>query len=381
MGRVSNKKPFELTYQQAIAFTLMQQYLAQPAGNPLETMRQIVAIQAQYSAGIPLALWARYPSLPQDWVDRALFETKVLVKTWCLRGTIHVLASADLALMVQAIGQQQASEYEYFMQTRRGVGRQTIQELHAAVLRALSQHPLNRSELHRTVPQLTSIEGASWGLDVKGLAFTGELVMADSDNNETRFARRSAWLPELVWELPLEETAQQELLWRYLAAYGPATMQDFAHWSGLKMKTVKTIFERCASDLIRINIAGQHGEYYLRCQDELLVRAAMEAPPAVCLLPKFDPLLMGYSDKTRFIRDEDLSQVYRPAAQVEAVVLLQGHAVGTWRASLHGSQLTLSIAPFRRLDKREQTLIESKAEQLAAFLGGKKLNMLFHPEL
>ncbi len=378
---MSKKSHFALTQQQAIAFTLRQQHLTRPAEQPLDAMRQVVAIQAQYSAGIPIALWARNASLPQGWVNRALFETRVLVKTWCLRGTIHVLASADLAMMVQAIGQQQANEYEYVMKTGRGVDRHEIQKLNKAILRALGQRPLTRSELHSAVPKLASIEGASWGLDVKGLAFTGELVVADSDNRETRFARRDVWLSGLPWELSSEEAAQRELLLRYLAAFGPATVQDFAHWSGLKMKTVKAILERCAPDLIVTNIAGWRGEYYIRSEDEPLVMADKEVSPAVCLLPKFDPLLMGYSDKSRFIGEEDIARVYRPAAQVEAVALLQGHAVATWRASLHGSRLRLSIAPFRRLNERERTLMESKAEQLTAFLGGKELNLSFNPAL
>ncbi len=381
MNIVSKKNHFEPTQQQAIAFTLRQQHLAQPVEQPLETMRRVVAIQAQYSASIPIALWARNASLSQAWVNHALFETKVLIKTWCLRGTIHVLPSADLAMMVQAIGQQQVSEYGYFMKTRRGVERQEIQKLNKAILRALGQRPLSRSELHRAVPKLASIEGASWGLDVKGLAFVGELVLADSDGNETRFARRNIWLSELSWQLPSEEEARRELLLRYLAAYGPATMQDFAHWSGLKMKTVKAIFDGCAPDLMMTDIAEWRGTYYIRCQDEPLLRADNEVPAAVCLLPKFDPLLMGYSDKARFIGEENLRRVYRPAAQVEAVVLLQGRAAATWRASLRGSQLRLSIAPLRHLNKREQTLMKSKAEQLTTFLGGKELNLSFNPEL
>ena len=375
------KSHLKLTQQQATAFTLRQQHLIQPVEQPLGIMRQVVAIQAQYSASIPIAFWARSTSLFQDWVNSALFETRVLVKTWCLRGTIHVLASTDLIMMVQAMGQQQVSEYEHFMKTRRGVDRQEIQKLNKAILHALTRRSLSRSELHRAVPKLASIEGASWGLDVKGLAFVGELVLADSDGSETRFARRDVWLSELSWKPPSEEEARRELLLRYLAAYGPATMQDFAHWSGLKMKTVKAILERCTPDLIIADIADWRGNYYIRCQDEPPLRANNEVPPTVCLLPKFDPLLMGYSDKTRFIDEENLSRVYRPAAQVEAIVLLQGHAIATWRASLHGSQLRLSIVSFRRLNKRQQTLMESKAEQLAIFLDGKELNLSFNPEL
>ncbi|MBE3144168.1 MAG: AlkZ family DNA glycosylase [Planctomycetes bacterium] len=338
-------------------------------------MRRLAAIQAQYSASVPLAIWARNPRLSAYWVKAALFEKRTLIKTWCLRGTVHVLASADLAMIVQAVGEQQLTDFEYFMKTRRGVDGQQIQSLKKAIFRALAQRPLNRSELHEAVPELANIEGASWGLDVKGLAFMGALVLADSYGVETLFARRDVWLFNLSWEPPSQANAQRELLLRYLTAYGPSTMQDFAHWSGLKMKTVQIIFAACVQELISVEVTGWREGYYLRRQDEPLLKADGEEPSAICLLPKFDPLLMGYKDKTRFIDEENLSRVYRPAGQIEAVVLLQGRAMATWRTSFQGVKLRLTVTPFRRLVWRELTLVKSTVEQLAAFFSAKGLDL------
>lgn len=84
---------------------------------------------------------------------------------------------------------------------------------------------------------------------------------------------------------------------------------------------------------------------------------------------------MGYKDKTRFIDEENLSRVYRPAGQIEAVVLLQGRAMATWRTSFQGVKLRLTVTPFRRLVWRELTLVKSTVEQLAAFLSAKGLDL------
>ena len=376
---MSSIKALKLTPRQVIAFTLRRQYLIQPAEQPLEVARRLIAIQAQYAASVPLAIWTRSPNLSSDWVKAALSEKRTLVKTWCLRGTVHILASTDLAMMVQAVGEQHLRDYEYFMKTRRSVDRQRLQGLNKAILRALAQRPLRRSELHGAVPELASVQGASWGLDVKGLAFTGALVLAHSDDAETSFARREEWLPELPWEPPSQAEAGRELLLRYLAAYGPATMQDFAHWCGLKMKTVQAIFGTCTQELVLTEVVGRQGKHYLCRQDEPLVRESDEVPPRTCLLPKFDPLLMGYKRKTRFIDEENLSRVYRPAGQVEAIILLQGRAAATWRASLTATKLCLTITPFWRLTKREQSQINNAAEQLANFLGTKRLDVIVQP--
>lgn len=346
-------KALKLTPRQILDLTLRGQYLSRPAEQPLEAVRRLIAIQAQYAATAPLAIRARSRDLPSDWVGTALSEKRTLVKTWCLRGTVHILASADLAMMVQAVGEENLRDYEYFMKTRRGMDRQSLQSLSEAILRALARRPLRRSELHEAVPELATLQGASWGLDVKGLAFTGALVFACSDGAETSFARREVWLPELPWEPPPPAEAGRELLLRYLAAYGPATMQDFAHWSGLKMRTVQAVFGACAQELVLAEVAGQGGRHYLRRQDEALVREGDEVGPRTCFLPKFDPLLMAYKDKTRFIDRENLARVYRPAGQVEAVILLQGRAAATWRANLAGTKLRLTVSPFRRLTEPE----------------------------
>lgn len=373
---LSSIKALKLTPHQVLAFTLWRQYLTQPAEQPLEVVSRLIAIQAQYTASIPLAIWSRCPNLSLNWVKATLSNKRTLVKTWCLRGTVHVLASADLAIMMQAIGEQQLRNYEYFMRTRRKVDGQRLQSLYKEILRALAQCPLRRSELHEAVPELANVQGASWGLDVKGLAFTGALVLANADEGETRFARREMWLSDLPWEPPSQVEAQKELLLRYLATYGPATMQDFAHWCGLKMKTVHNIWVACSQELILTEVVGRKGKYYLRCQDEHLVRDSDNALTRVCFLPKFDPLMMVYKDKSRFIDDENLVRVYRPAGQVESIILLQGCAVATWRIRPGKMKLHLTIAPFRCLERHEQSQIYNEAEKLATFLGAKTLDVI-----
>ena len=371
---MSEQSKIRVTPKQAAAFTMARQFLTGSAGQPLDVVRQLTAIQAQYSAPISLALWARTGSLSPDWVRNALFDTKLLVKTWCLRGTVHVLASADLALMVGAIGPQQLRDHEHFMKARRDMGEHTLRALNEAILGALAQYPLGRSELHRAVPELAAIEGASWGLDVKALAFLGDLVFGGADGAETHFARRDVWLPGLSWTLPSEIEARRELLLRYLTAYGPATMQDFAHWSGLKMKAVQETVEACAPDVSRVQVAVWHGEYYSRAKDEFALTGC-EEPKGVRFLPKFDPLLMAYKDKQRFISEHHLSQVYRRGGQVEAVVLLAGRAIATWRTRLQRTRLHFLCKPFGRLDGHERSMLRRCAEQLAEFLEAKELEL------
>ena len=313
---MSKQNKIRLTPRQAAAFTMARQFLIEPAEQPLDAIHRLIAIQAQYSTTVPLALWTRTASLSFDWAKNALLDTKVLVKTWCLRGTVHVLASADLAMMVGCVGPQQLRVHRRFMRTRRDLDENTINALNESILGALAQRPLGRSELHQAVPELASVEGAS----------------------------------------------------------GPATMQDFAHWSGLRMRTVRETLGACAPDLFPIQVAAWHGDYYLRAEDEPAL-TDREEPQAVRFLPKFDPLLMACKDKQRFIGEHHLSQVYRRGGQVEAVVLLAGRAIATWRTRLQGTRLHFLCRPFGRLDGHERSMLTRCAEQLADFLEVKELEL------
>lgn len=374
------KPKIALSPEQVAAFTLSRQHLSQPAKQASAVVRDLVAVQAQHTWIVPIALWARTADPAQDWIDRALLEKKTLVRTWCLRGTVHVLRSCDLAMVVQAVGDRQASEHEHFMKTRRGIEATQIRRMERAVMRALAKGALSRSDLHRAAPELAKTKGASWGLDVRSLAFTGDLVFADSQGAESRFARRDVWLPDLEWEPPSPEEARRELLVRYLAGYGLATMQDFAHWTGLKMKDVRAAFEACEGDIVPAEVEGWRGTLYLRAQDEEKVGEVDSEMRDVCLLPKFDSLLMAYRDKMRFLDEDRRSRVFRPAAEVEAVVLVRGKAAATWRMKRKGDSLTLTVFPFDRLRRGEQSGVRDASQRLATFLGATEVDLVFDYE-
>ena len=95
-----------ITARQAADFALARGGISQPFDEPLAAVRAMVAVQAQYAASIPFAVHARCPSATRTWTDRALARERSLVKTWCLRGTLHALAAEDLALMVGSFGER-----------------------------------------------------------------------------------------------------------------------------------------------------------------------------------------------------------------------------------------------------------------------------------
>jgi len=351
----------------AWAFTLGRQGLIDHQLRPLDVVRRLVAVQSQYSASVPVAVWSRQGDTPPGWVDDALLKNKTLVRVWTLRGTVHTLASRDLPLLTGL----RLESHDYWLGLylkSHGVTAGQLERRNRKILAALEDGPLTRAELHERVPELKGMRGAGYGLDVRPLAFTGEVVFAGQKGGQPRFARRELWLPRLKWDPPGALKAGCELLRRYYAAYGPASRQDFAYWSGLKSAQARPLFAACADELAEVEVDGwPSGQLVLRRDLRELARSDAELP-AVSLLPKFDNLLLAWRDKGRVVDPAGYKLVYRKAAQVEAVVLLSGRVAATWRAS--GKRiLKVELEPARRLAKAEMKLIEGEFDRYAHWQG------------
>jgi len=124
---------------------------------------------------------------------------------------------------------------------------------------------------------------------------------------EHTYARVDRWLPDFR---PMKEgEAKRELILRYLKAYGPASMQDFSYWSGMKMRNAKPIFDSLKPYLGEVRVSGQR-QSLLALKEDLEKIAETESVPVVRLLPQFDALIMGHKDKTRFLDPEHRTKIF-----------------------------------------------------------------------
>jgi hypothetical protein len=318
-------------------------------------------------ASVPQAVWTRRPDTPPDWADNAQYVSKSLTRVWCLRGTVHTLKSADLALFA---GLRLAS-HDYWFQRyleAHGVSSAQLERRNRSIMDALADGPLSRKELHERVPALKDLREVGYGVDVRPLAFMGEVVFAGVDGNHPRFARRDQWLPRLRWEPPSPLAAGCELLRRYMRAYGPASDRDFAYWSGLKASRVKQILAETSDELAEVEVNGWPAGQLVLKRDITALRKQEPVFPRVCLLPKFDNLLLAWRDKGKLIDPAGYAGIYRKAAQVEAAVLIDGRIAAAWRAK-PGKILTFQLNPLRQLKRSERKLIQDEADRFAKWQG------------
>jgi len=341
--------------------------ISQPFPDPLAAVHAMIAVQAQYSASVPFAIHTRCPSAPRTWTDQALARKRSLVKTWCLRGTLHALAAEDLALIVGSFGERHHLAIERVMLRMSDMDTATWYHVEQDTLHALAAGPLDRTALHAAVPRLRDVPGAGWGEDVKGLAYQGDLLVVGSKGARPVFARRDIWLPDLRFRPHTRIKSLEELLVRYLRTFAPATLSDFAHWTGLPIATVRETAGRATRLVVPVAVEGRSSPLLALADDVDVLQKSLPDVPAVTLLPKFDALLLAWKDPSRVLDGGDRGTVFRPAGQIEAVILLRGHAAATWRVRQTPSSMHVTVTPVQRVGVVARRQVEAAFEGLGAW--------------
>ena len=312
-----------------------------------------------------LSLWARIDGLERDAVNDALWERRTLVKLWAMRGTLHLLPSAELGLWLSALGTY----------TNRGMtGHPEIDALTDAVGRALDDRVLTRDELALAVEQLTGEPSLgefvrfSWGSYLKPASFRGRLCSAPSEDGRVRFTTPAAWVHgDIETHDSLE--ALREVTRRFLAAYAPLTGRDLAPWwGGSSPARGARMLEALGEEAVELDVEGERGWVLAR---DLRKLASAEPSRTARLIPAFDPWVVGASRQAAaLLRGRHRNRVYRPQGWISPVLLVNGRMAGVWRHERRGKRLRVELEPFGRLPAWALAELEAEAERLAAFLGG-----------
>ena len=327
------------TWPQVLAWRLRRQLL-DPLGEAEAPaiVRRLAGVQAQVSSATALAVGVRQQTPVPDAVDRALQDGS-LMRTWAMRGTLHLLtpdeAGAYLSLVAAAQPWERASWVRTF-----GVSPTEMATLTEAVAAVLDDRVLTREELVAAVGErlghsdLEEQLRSGWGAVLKPVAWQGVLCHGPADGNRVTFARPDR-LPG--WRgVPEPEAAAPVVVPAYLRAYGPATVERFDAWltrGTSKKAALRGWFEALGDRLATVEVDGGGEDpvtAYLLAED-LDELAGTEPSSAVRLLPGFDQYVMGPGTAAaEIIPPEHRAQVSRTAGWISPVVVAGGRVVGTW---------------------------------------------------
>ena len=176
------------------------------------------------------------------------------------------------------------------------------------------------------------------------------------------YTRWADWLPAVDVESPDPEAARVELARLYLRSFGPASITDFAWWSGLTKTQARAA----------IGSSGATSRGDLFEFDSI----AADPPRGVRLLPIWDTLFVTWKDRSRMIPEALLPYVYDAMGNATSVVLVDGTVAGVWSMSPSDARLEVRAAPFDRFSAKQWAAIEEEAQVVAGLADSESATLI-----
>jgi hypothetical protein len=333
----------ELTWSQVLAWRLRRQFLPPDADSPEldptipEIVRRLAGVQAQVMSAAEQAVAVRSLTPRPGALAEGLAGGE-LVRTWAMRGTLHVLPADELATYLAPLAAARTWEKASWQKVF----------LDAAGMRALTDAArellddgavVTREELTAAVvaragdPGLAEHLSSGWGAVLKPLAWQGLLVQGPPREGRVTFTSPAS-LPGWRGLPPLEEAGPAVVL-AYLGAYGPAGPSALDDWL-LRGVTPKKVLRGWFADLaargllVQVSVEGESLWARAADADEL---AAARPDTSTRLLPAFDQYVLGPGTKDAHVLDpRHRAEVSRAAGWIAPVVVHAGRVAGTWEA-------------------------------------------------
>lgn len=359
----------ELSWSDVHAFRVERHHLTRRA--PRSQLAQVVGdiggAQAQVMSFAELQIAVRVDCTPAD-IREALWKRKTLVKTWLMRGTLHLARSEDLPIYAGVFGAYTLRNVNAWLKYLKLTEPQ-MNNLFQRIGDALDGTPVTREELIAMVGRgqtahVRQILKSGWGGLLKPAARKGWLCFGPNRGQSVTFVRPQNWLSD--WRDLEPQLAKAELARRYLRAYGPATRKDFSRWMGMFPGADRAAWAAIDKELINVSVEGQTAQML---GADLKSMRSSAGQDTVQLLPGFDPYLMGHATRDHLFDPVHRSKVSRVAGWISPVLLVNGRVLGVWTHAVNKSKLEVDITPFASLKPRVIKEAGARAETIAAALG------------
>jgi hypothetical protein len=336
---------------------------------PGEIVRSMLAMQGQDFPGARWSIGLRGNGITDADVGLA-FDAGDIVRTWPMRGTLHVTSAEDVGWMpglmalrvVRATGRRRAEL---------GITDHDLVRARDAAVAALEGGRwLGRETLLEALAARGVLVDRQRGYHLLAyLAQTGTIVMGPTAGRQQAFVLLEEWV-RAPRRLERDE-ALGELARRFFRSHGPATDRDLARWAGLPLGDVRRGLAVCGSGIERIEIDGT--AYHLAPEVRDAVPDGLPAPtaPVVRLLPGFDEYLLGYADRGAALPPEH-AQAVVPGnnGMYLSTIVADGEVVGTWKRTARAREVVIELAPFRHpLPSALRTGLEEAVASYGGFLG------------
>jgi hypothetical protein len=357
-ARGENRTGETLSLREINRATLERQMLLRRWQMPmLDAVERLVGLQAQTPHSWYHGLWTRLEGFQPERLAESLINRQV-ARIALMRSTIHLVTARD-CLWLRPLTQPAIERSAKGSFGRHWIGLDT-EALVAAGRSLVEEKPRTFSELGKLLaerwpdrpPAALAQAVRAWAPLVQ-VPPRGVWAMSGPAAHTTA----EAWLDRPLATNP----SQEEMILRYLGAFGPATVKDIQTWSGLTRLSEIT-------DRLRPRLAtfrDEHGRELFDLPDAPRPDPDTPAPPR--FLYDYDNLLLSHADRSRFITEEYHKRGLAMDGPMPSIALVDGFTKAAWKIIRSRNTATLTIKPFTRLSKKDTAALTEEGARLLAF--------------
>lgn len=300
-------------------------------------VESLIGIQCQYQNYALISIYNRTN------YKCNIFSNNNLIKSWGQRTTLHIYHKNDYNLISDLYRQSDNWVYKYAKHLKIDYSKylNSITDF----FYENNKKTIEKLEIQNIIPKYKSKEIMAWsGLLI--LATYHKVLYGILNEEDKKLYKQN--------DIVDSKKINSDLIYRYFKYYGPATRQDFLHWSGLKYKEIKEDLDKYIKKAKYLSI-DKKKNYYESLPDSKEVKISYPI-----ILGKFDPLLISYSDKEWILNGKNKTLIWKAAGQIEGVILFSKGLKGTWHYSLKGNKIIFEINEISPLTKGEKNRLEKK---------------------
>jgi len=338
-----------------------QQLIGSTRRKPAQVVSWLCAMQAQDYSAAKWAIGLRAPGIQDADVDQAFNDGQIL-RTHVLRPTWHFVAPEDIRWMLALSGPRvHALNMHYYRQA--GLDAKILNKSCAMIHRMLEgKKTLTRTEIatHLTRAKIPA-DGLKLAYLVMQAELAGVICSGPRRGRQFTYALLDERVPKTKPRTPEESLA--ELAKRYFASHGPATVRDFAWWSGLTSKTAQQAIASVRPSLESSTISG------------LTHWSAEDSRPAskglvAMLLPNYDEYLIAYKERAAFVDQARAANVVaRSGGALANHLMIDGRLAGGWSRTISPNTVQVEVAPYKKLTPAQARAVSNAAECYGEYLG------------
>ncbi len=332
-----------------------------------EAVRWMTATQAQDLQAALLAVGLRVPGAGLSDV-RAALDGGSVVRSWPMRGTLHLVAPGDLRWMLDLTAER-LHRVVAGRHRELDITWTDIEKCRDVALERVSGGgSVSRNELFADFEAAGQPTTGQRGIHILGsLCRHAWLVQGPLAGNQQLLVAFDEWIPESRTLERQEGIAEFAL--RYFRSHGPATLQDFSWWTQLPLTEVRAAFEQVKGELAELTYGD--AAYWMSPETASLLDDGVPGQRSVLLLPGFDEFLLGYQDRSLVLAPEHASRIVPGGNGVfKKTVVAGGEVAGTWARA--GTSRSAAVVPElfddRPLGPSAQAAFGRAAQQYLTFL-------------